>query len=310
MPAAGPHFARRPAVPGFDAAYTTALGTAYRADALHLLAKIPSDSVDLICTSPPFALLRKKAYGNVTAGDYSAWFLPFADEFYRVLKPTGSFVLELGGTWNPGSPTRSLYQYELILKLCERFKLAQDFYWYNPSRLPTPAEWVTVRRVRVKDAVSLVWWLSKTANPKADNRRVLKPYSGAMKKLLKDGYKEAVRPSEHVISGHFRRDNGGAIPPNLLSLSNTNSNEDYLKRCKAAGIKVHPARFPAGLPEFFINYLTEPGDVVLEPFAGSNVTGYSAESLGRRWLSTEISAEYVEGSRLRFETVGAVAKAA
>ena len=281
-------------------AYTTRHGRAYQGDALDVLRRLPAESVALVLTSPPFALQRKKAYGNVTAAEYVDWFWPFAEEIHRVLRPDGSFVLELGGGWNPGSPTRSLYQYDLVLRLCNLFHLAQDFYWYNPSRLPTPAEWVTIRRTRVKDAVNVIWWLSKSENPQADNRRVLRPYSRSMRRLLKDGYKAARRPSQHDIGPHFRRDNGGAIPPNLLTVPNTRSHDEYLHRCRAAGVQIHPARFPREVPEFFIRFLTEPRQLVLDPFAGSNVTGQVAEMLDRSWVSIEINADYVAGSMLRF----------
>jgi DNA modification methylase len=285
-------------------AYVTGKGSAYNADALEVLRRLPDDSVALVVTSPPFALQRKKAYGNVPAADYVEWLWPFAKEIHRVLQPDGSFVLELGGAWNHGSGTRSLYQYEVLIRLASLYHLAQDFYWYNPSRLPTPAEWVTIRRTRVKDAVNLIWWLSKTDTPKADNRRVLRPYSPSMKRLLKNGYKAARRPSQHDISANFSRDNGGAIPPNLLTIPNTRSNDEYLTRCREAGLAIHPARFPPAVPEFFIRFLTEPGQLVLDPFAGSNVVGQVAESLERSWISVEIKREYVEGSRLRFPNAG------
>jgi site-specific DNA-methyltransferase (cytosine-N4-specific) len=290
----------RPAAGAVVPAYVTRLGRAYNADALDILRRLPDDSVSLALTSPPFALRRQKAYGNVSAAEYVDWFWPFAEEIHRVLKPDGSFVMELGSAWNPGSGTRSLYQYQLLIRLAERFHLAQDFYWYNPCKLPTPAEWVTIRRTRVKDAVSIIWWLSKSTEPQADNRRVLVPYSRSMKRLLKDGYKAAMRPSQHEIGPHFQRDNGGAIPPNLLTIPNTRSNDEYLLACKAANVTIHPARFPPGLPEFFIRFLTEPGQTVLDPFAGSNVTGKAAELLGRRWISVEINGDYIAGSRLRF----------
>jgi site-specific DNA-methyltransferase (cytosine-N4-specific) len=280
--------------------YTTRLGRAYHGDALDVLRRLPADSVALVMTSPPFALRRQKAYGNVTAAEYVEWFWPFAREIHRVLRPDGSFVLDLGGAWNRGSGTRSLYQYQLVLRLCEVFHLAQEFYWYNPSRLPTPAEWVTIRRTRVKDAVNMLWWLSKTTEPQADNRRVLKPYSRSMKRLLRDGYDPAMRPSQHEIGPHFRRDNGGAIPPNLLEIPNTRSNDDYLRRCRAAGLPIHPARFPPAVPEFFVRFLTQPGQTVLDPFAGSNVTGQVAEVLERRWVAVEVNGDYVAGSMLRF----------
>jgi site-specific DNA-methyltransferase (cytosine-N4-specific) len=288
-------------------AYTTRLGRAYHADALTVLRRLPADSVALVLTSPPFALRRQKAYGNVTADEYVEWLWPFAEEIHRILRPDGSFVLDLGGAWNPGSGTRSLYQYELILRLCRLFHLAQDFYWYNPSKLPTPAEWVTIRRTRVKDAVTTIWWLSKTTEPQADNRRVLQPYSKSMRRLLKHGYQTARRPSQHDISPHFRRDNGGAIPPNLLMAPNCRSNDDYFRLCRAAGLPIHPARFVPAVPEFFVRFLTEPRQLVLDPFAGSNVTGQVAESLERRWLSIEINADYVAGSRLRFPDAAASA---
>lgn len=281
-------------------AYTTQLGRAFHGDAHEVLRGLPDESVSLAFTSPPFALRRQKAYGNVTAAEYIDWFWPIAVEVQRVLRSDGSFVMELGGAWNPGSGTRSLFPYELLLRLGKIFFLAQDFYWFNPSRLPTPAEWVTIRRTRVKEAVTSIWWLSKTTEPQADNRQVLVPYSKSMKRLLKDGYKTAMRPSQHEIGPHFQRDNGGAIPPNLLTVPNTRSYDEYLFRCRDAGLPIHPARFPPELPDFFIRFLTKPGQTVLDPFAGSNVTGQVAESLGREWLSIEINADYVAGSKLRF----------
>ncbi len=282
-------------------AYITHLGRAYHGDSLEVLATLADESVALVMTSPPFALRRQKAYGNVAADQYIDWFMPFARQIHRVLRTDGSFVMDLGGAWNAGSGTRSLFPYELILKLGEIFRLAQDFYWYNPSRLPTPAEWVTIRRTRVKDAVTTLWWLSKSDEPQADNRRVLKPYSKSMRRLLKDGYKPARRPSQHDIGPHFQRDNGGAIPPNLLTIPNTRSSESYLIKCKAAGLQIHPARFPPEVPEFFIRFLTQPGQLVLDPFAGSNTTGFVAESLERKWISIEINGDYLAGSRMRFE---------
>ena len=185
--------------------YSTPLGEAYLGNSLDYLKKIPDNSVNLILTSPPFALTRQKEYGNKAETEYINWFLDFAREFYRILKNDGSFVLDLGGAYLPGFPIRSIYQFELLVRLVRElnFFLAQEFYHYNPSRLPAPAEWVTVRRIRVKDSVNVVWWLSKSKNPKANNRNVLKPYSDSMKSLLKNGYKAKLRPSGHDISDKF-----------------------------------------------------------------------------------------------------------
>jgi site-specific DNA-methyltransferase (cytosine-N4-specific) len=284
--------------------YSTNLGTAYLGDSLELIRDIPDSSIDLILTSPPFALTRQKEYGNKQEQEYVEWFLQFSKEFYRILSQKGSFVIDLGGAYIPGYPVRSIYQYELLVKLCreQNFFLAQEFYHYNPSRLPTPAEWVTVRRIRVKDSVNVVWWLSKTEFPKATNRSVLKPYSDSMKSLIKNGYKAKLRPSGHDISDKFGIDNGGAIPPNLLELANTNSNGQYQTKCREHGVKPHPARFPVGFSDFFIKFLTDENDIVLDPFAGSNTTGYSAENLNRRWISIELNEDYLKGSVYRFDS--------
>ncbi len=288
----------------FTPNYSTPLGAMFNTDSIKILNAIPSDSVDLVMTSPPFALTRKKEYGNEPIERYLDWFMPFCRQIYRILKPTGSFVLDIGGAWVPGVPVRSLYHFALAVRLAEdlEFRLAQEFYWYNPARLPTPAEWVTVRRCRVKDAVNMVWWFGKTEWPKADNKRVLQPYSESQKALMRNGYRAKRRPSGHDISEKaFAKDNGGAIPPNLLQIANTESNSAYLRACNDRGIKPHPARYPEALVKFFIDFLTDEGDLVVDPFAGSNVTGRACETARRRWLASEVEASYIEGSRLRFE---------
>ena len=271
-------------------------------DSLDVLKKHKPGTVDLIMTSPPFGLVRKKEYGNVAADEYIDWFRPFAEAFKRVLTDQGSLVIDIGGAWNQGLPTRHLYHFKLLIMLCDEygFHLAQDFYWWNPSKLPTPAEWVTVRRVRVKDAINTVWWLSKTPWPKASNRRVLQPYSPSMQELLVKGYRAKKRPSGHDISEKFIIDNGAAIPPNLIAVPNTESNSFYLRYCEEQGLTSHPARYPAELPEYFIRMLTDPGDLVIDPFAGSCVTGEVAERMERKWVCVELIEDYLKGAVGRF----------
>ncbi len=283
--------------------FGTDLGQIVLGDSQVALKDYDDRSVDLIVTSPPFGLVRKKDYGNVEANKYTEWFKPFAKEFKRILKENGSLVIDIGGAWNKGYPTRNLYHFKLLVMLCEEFgfHLAQDFYWWNPSKLPTPAEWVTVRRIRTKDAINTVWWLSPTPWPRACNRRVLQPYSPSMRDLLEKGYKAKKRPSGHDISDKFGLDNGAAIPPNLIAISNTESNSYYLRYCKDKGLKPHPARFPAELPEFFIRMLSDSGDLVVDPFAGSCVTGEVCERLNRKWVCIEHLREYCEAALGRFE---------
>ena len=287
--------------------YRTFLGRASVGPAEDQIREVSDASVDLIFTSPPFALQRGKSYGNLDQIEWVEWLASFGPEFKRILKETGSLVLDLGGAYQKGLPVRSLANFRLLLRFCDDhgFHLAEDFYWFNPAKLPSPIEWVNKRKIRVKDAVNNLWWLSPSTSPKADVRKVLAPYSDRMKRLLakpEEFYSPTTRPSGHQVARGFERDNGGAIPPNLLQISNTESNTPYLRRCKTAGIIPHPARFPEGLPEFFIKFLTEPGDLVLDPFSGSNTTGSVAERLGRRWMAWDAMEEYVAGSSLRFES--------
>jgi site-specific DNA-methyltransferase (cytosine-N4-specific) len=230
------------------------------------------------------------------------WRLPFAREIKRVLKNDGSFILNIGGSYEAGSPTRSLYHFKLLVALVEElgFHLAQECFWHNPAKLPSPAEWVNVRRFRIKDSVEYIWWLSPSAWPYADNRQVLVPYSPDMKRLFLKGYKAKKRPSGHNITRKFQNDRGGAIPQNIIVRGNNESNSEYISACNDLGIKVHPARFPRSLPEFFIKLVTKPNDLVLDPFAGSNTTGRVAEDLGRRWVAVDVEPNYVRASGVRF----------
>ena len=306
---------------GREPLYRTAHGAAFLGDSLEMLSRLPTGSVNLVFTSPPYALHFQKEYGNAHKRDYVRWFIPFAIQLLRVLRDDGSFVLNIGGSYNAGKPTRSLYHFHLLIALVEEvgFHLAQECFWYNPAKMPMPAEWVTVRRIRVKDSVEYVWWFSKTPWPKASNARVLKEYSPDMIRLSRRGVRPTVRPSGHVIRDSFDRlAAGGAIPPNvveseltevleapvpetLLKFGNNAANDDYAKRTKELGLKMHPARFPAALPEFFIRLLTDRDDYVVDPFAGSNTTGVVAEGLRRRWIAMERVPEYLEASKVRFE---------
>lgn len=285
-------------------AYRTAIGEAWCADSLKWLPALAGESIDLAITSPPFALLRQKEYGNKIETEYVDWLLGFVEALRPKLADTGSLVIDLGGAYQRGTPTRTLVQWRFLLRAVDElgYFLAQETYWANPGKLPSPIEWVNKRKIRLKDPVNTVWWLSKTEWPKADTTQVLQPYSERMKKLLLDPtayYTPKKRPSHHDIGDRFS-DNGGALPSHLLTISNTESNSAYLRACKAAGVTAHPARFPAALPEFFIKLLTDPGDLVVDFFAGSNTSGSVADRLGRRWQTCELDREYVAGSSFRF----------
>lgn len=289
--------------------YKTKYGTCLNMDSIEALKQLEDNSINLVITSPPFALQRKKEYGNETQDNYVMWLSEFAKVVYKKLRDDGSFVIDIGGAYKKGEPAYSLYQFKALIEFCDNigFELAQPFYWHNPSALPSPIEWVNKRKLRAKTSVNTVWWLCK--NPKkckANVSNVLTPYSDRMKKLLKrpDEYikgDSAVRPSGHVHNKEsWSKDNGGAIPPNLLQFPNSESNSQYLRYCKKHNIKGHPARFPAALPEFFIKFLTDENDLVVDIFGGSNTTGMAAEQNHRRWLTIELSKEYAAASIFRF----------
>jgi hypothetical protein len=280
--------------------------------------------VQLIFTSPPFPLNEKKRYGNRQGEDYIKWFSAFAPLFANLLTPTGSIVIELGNAWEPGRPVQSLLPLQSLLSFVQHneanLRLCQEFICHNPTRLPSPAPWVTVERIRVTDSYTHLWWMARTDRPKADNRKVLRPYSTATKRMHQRGtFNAGARPSGHVLSKNaFLRHNGGSImqnaietesidpkkevrfPTNAFSIAHTNSNDYYLRKCKEYGIKPHPARMPLDLIVFFLQFLTEPDDLVLDPFAGSNTTGFCAQFAGRRWVSIEANREYAQHSEIRF----------
>lgn len=303
--------------------YTTKYGRMYCGESEEVLNKWPpshyKSRIQLVFTSPPFPLNRKKKYGNLNGEEYIKWLASFGPILKEFLTEDGSIVIELGNAWEQGKPVMSTLPLKALLSFLEEAKLhlCQEFIVYNPAKLPTPAQWVNVERIRVKDAFTRVWWMSTNERPKANNKKVLTKYSDSMKDLLKRGtYNSGRRPSEHNIGKKsFLTDHGGAIPPNVLvssveemlpdlievlPIANTGSNSRFQKYCREHEIHLHPARMPTRLVEFFMDFLTDPGDIVLDPFAGSNTTGVVAEYMKRKWISIEAKPEYIEASQVRF----------
>lgn len=311
-------------VPTVAEAYKTKLGTMYQGTIEHFLDVRGAEyerQAKLVFFSPPFPLNRKKAYGNLMGDEYLDWLQKLAPRLAGLLKPGGSLVMELGNAWLPGKPVMSLLPLKALMAVAEGadLNICQQFICHNPARLPSPAQWVTIERIRVKDSYTHVWWMSPDEKPDASNKRVLQEYSPAMKKLHERGsYNDGERPSEFVISPtSFLENHGGSIPPNaielaeeaeedvelrenFLKMANTASNDPYSRYCREYELKRHPARMPAALPKFFIKMLTTENDLVIDPFGGSNTTGAVAEELGRRWVAVEPSADYIEGSKGRF----------
>lgn len=309
--------------------YKTELGRYYHGKCETVIKELNlKNKVQLVLTSPPFPLNNKKKYGNLNGDEYLQWFTELAELFSSVLTPNGSIVIELGNAWEKGRPIQSLLHLNSLMSFVNNEKaglrLCQEFICHNPARLPSPAQWVTINRIRAIDSFTHIWWMSNSDYPKADNRRILRPYSKSMKKLLQSqSYNAGKRPSEHVISEEsFLINNKGSIshnvlelepiddskiprlPYSMLSCANTKSNDFFTKNCKLRGIVPHPARMPLEIASFFIDFLTDEGDLVLDPFGGSNTTGFCAERAKRKWISIDADKNYIEQSKIRFEELG------
>jgi site-specific DNA-methyltransferase (cytosine-N4-specific) len=323
-----------------NAIYSTKLGQMLLGNSEELLRgdlkEALTNQVQLFITSPPFPLNHKKSYGNLKGGEYQEWLSNIGLILRDLLAPDGSIVIEIGNSWEPGRPVQSVLHLESLLSFMKKaeLNLIQEFICYNPSKLPTPANWVTINRIRAVDSYTHVWWLAKSDFPKADNRKVLRPYSKSMLSLLeRQSYNDGLRPSGHKISeSGFLKDNNGSIshnlfefepiehnkdvrlpsniseyvnaghePGNVLSLSNTSSGDYFSRRCRDLGIVKHPATMHPALIAFFVHFLTDEGDTIVDPFAGSNTTGYIAERLGRKWIGIEVLPEFAEQSLIRFE---------
>jgi DNA modification methylase len=287
--------------------YETSQGQAYLGKSEEFLkseeAKALRGKVELILTSPPYPLLAAKAYGNEVGQKYKSQLMELFSSALDLLSPTGSLVVEIGNAWEKGKPEMQTLPVETLLSLKTELglKVCQMFVWDNPNKIPGPASWVNIKRIRIKDSFTHIWWFSKGELTKADNRRVLTPYTSGMESLLRtQKYNRGLRPSGHTVGEGFLSRNSGAIPSSVLRFSNSKETKQYKDWCQERGLVRHPARMPMDLASFFIKFLSEPGDIVYDPFGGSNTTGKAAEQNGRRWVISELSEEYLHGSKGRF----------
>ena len=288
------------------------------------ISKKYKNKIQLILTSPPYPLNSPREYGNLKGREYIEFFVSLGKKFQDLLTDDGSFVIELGNTWEANRPMQSTIHLECGLGLAKSrdndFNLVQEFICHNPASLPSPTRWAAIKKIRLVDSYSHLWWFSKSDYPKADSKKILRPYSKSMKNLLKN--KKMIsrkHPSGYKMNKRsILKDNGGALMVNFIDVdkafdmeelrlpeasmrfSNTDSSSFFYKECKALGIKkVHPARMSMRLAGLFIEFLTDENDIVYDPFGGSNTTGYCSEKLNRKWITSEIKEEYESQSMIR-----------
>lgn len=294
------------AVPGLVVqVFVTDQGVMLWGEAEAALAVVEDDSLDLFFGSLPYPDQRKAYEGQLSGPEQTDWVLCLAERLRPKLRDSGSLVLNLAAPFERGTPAESTWIHRLVLRMVDELglTLCQTLYWHNPARLPSPAEWVCMRRERLVPDVEPVLWFAKHPHPHADNAAVLRPYSRSMRRRMAAGGETgATRPSGHVLArGSFSADNGGAIPGTLISAANTDSRSHYFRRCRETGLPPHPARFPAELPERMIAFLTPPAGLVADLFSGSGETAAAAERLGRHWIACDLALTYVRGSSFHFE---------
>lgn len=295
------------------AGYKTALGKCIAGNSLDILKELKDNSINLIITSPPFSNQRKKKYDDfdeIPQDEYVEWLLQFAKAVYPKLALNGSFVIDIRSAYEKGKAVESIYPYEFLVRMVNElgYNFCQTVYWNNTSALPLPIQYVNIEKIRLKNSLNMNMWFTKATDGrcKADNKQVLVPYSSRMQDLIEKPESfikgdQVTRPSGNVLTiKSWQKDNGGAIASNLLSFPNSASNDSYLRLCKTLEIKAHPARYPYKLIEFWIKFLTTEDDLIIDIFSGSNTTGKVAEDLKRKWLSIDISQEYVASSVFRF----------
>ncbi len=255
--------------------------TLYLGDAKEVLKDLPDDSVDLIFTSPPYADQRKNTYGGIHPDKYVEWFLPISKELLRILKPTGTFALNIKEKVVNGE--RSTYVLELILAMRKQGWLwTEEFIWHKKNSYP--GKWPN----RFRDAWERILQFNKNKKFNMYQEAVMVPIGDWAKNRLKNlSERDKIRDESKVGSGFGKNISNWigrtkVYPTNVIHLATECSNKN------------HSAAFPEGLPEWFIKLFTKEGDVVLDPFMGSGTTLFVAQRMNRNAIGIEIVPEYYQ----------------
>jgi site-specific DNA-methyltransferase (adenine-specific) len=253
----------------------------YLGDCKKVLKKLPENSVDLIFTSPPYADQRKNTYGGIHPDKYVEWFLPIAQELLRVLKPTGSFILNIKERVVDGQ--RSTYVLELILEMKKQGWLwTEEYIWHKKNCYP--GKWPN----RFRDAWERLLHFNKNKKFNMYQDEVMVPMGNWAKSRLRNlSDTDKTRDESKVGSGFGKNishwiDRELAYPTNVIHLATECNNKN------------HSAAFPEGLPEWFIKLFTKEGDTILDPFMGSGTTNFVAQRMMRNSIGIEIMQEYYE----------------
>ncbi len=242
-------------------------------DCQKILPTFPEKSIDLVITSPPYAEKRKKAYGGIPANQYKDWLLTVSIEIMRVLKDEGSFILNIKEGCTKG--VRDTYVLEYLLEMSKKYLWIDTFIWYKTNPFPTGA------KNRLKDAWEYCFHFSKT--------KKYKFYPNSVSKSSNSKWTNENRKNK----GAFSTKNGSGMNMSHRIISNLVRPSNVLHGSKSCTNVSHPAVFPPYIPSFFINLLSKPGDIILDPFAGSGTTLHVAKQCERKYIGIEVSVPYV-----------------
>lgn len=288
-------------------AFSTDLGVALWGSAEDVFGQL-EDDICLMMTSPPYPLANQRQYGGVDQKAYVQWLCTTIEPIIKRLKPGGNIVLNLGvDIFEPGSPARSTYVERVTLALCDMgLSLMDRFIWQNPQKPPGPIQYASLQRVQCNAGYEMcLWFTNSPSEVIADNRRVLQPHTEQHKRLIAKGGENRERSfsggAYRVYQGSFGNDTPGRIPRNILTIPHRDMDQAPARAfAREHGIPEHPAPMPTRLAEFFVQFLSEVGDLVVDPFGGMATTGRAAEKHKRRWLVTERCRQYIASAAERF----------
>ncbi|MEJ6003691.1 DNA methyltransferase [Paucibacter soli] len=270
-----------------------------------------TESIAVAITSPPYPLANPRAYGNPSQEEWVDFVCRSLEPIVKRLLPGGTIAVNLSNdVFEPGSPARSLYRAKFEIAMYERLgmSLLDQVIWENPSKPPGPFQWASKRRMQLNVGYEpILVFCNDPLKCFADNRRVLQPHTETHKKLIERGGEQRARSnsdgSYRVYQGSYGNETAGRIPKNVLRYGHSCADQRSMRKmAKAAGLPVHGASMPLALAIFLVKWLSRPGDLIVDPFGGTQTTAKAAELLGRLWATSEIYAEYVWNGKFRFSS--------
>lgn len=289
--------------------FSTDLGIAILGTCEHVFSHIDAP-ISLVITSPPYPLAKPRAYGGPSEAVYVDWICKTLEPVIRAMAPGASLCLNISNdVFVAGQPARSMYVERVLLALHDRLglELMDRLVWHNPSKPPGPVQWASKSRVQLNVSYEPVFWLTNDPSRiRSNNQRVLQTHTERHLRLIEKGGE--TRSSSfsdgayNVHPGRFGKPTEGRIPRNVLTFGHSCADQrEYKKNARSLGLPAHGAPMPLSLASFLVEFLSEPEDLVVDPFGGSFTTAKAAERLGRRWLSSEVMLEYVIGGATRFK---------